>query len=305
MNQLFNRKVDRRRLLQGAGVGALSLGLGLKFQVRAQDMGGAPIALQNFSLGDASLTALREASFELPANALGGGADEGAVAELLSSRNLPAETYMTGTTPLLVNLGEEIALFDTGTGQNTVASVEAAGVSAADVTRVVLTHWHGDHVGGASADGALNFPNATYHFPETDWEFLQEADNENAQGSLSSLQPAEDAGVLELYSAGELLPGLEAVHTPGHTPGHHSLLLSSGGQNLMFTGDVFVHPVTALVNTDWAFQFDADPEVAAETRRDLLSRLSEDGTRVLSYHFPFPGLGYVSQEGDVFEFSYG
>ena len=302
---LLNRKVNRRTLLQSAGVGALSLGLGLKLQVKAQDMSGAPLALQTFSVGDASLTALREANFELPANALGGGAEEGAVSELLASRNLPAETYATGTTPLLVTLGEDIILFDSGTGQNTVASVEAAGVDPADLTRVVFTHWHGDHVGGASAEGALNFPNATYHFPEIDWDFLQGADDENAQGSLASLQPAEDAGVLELYSAGELLPGLEAIHTPGHTPGHHSLLLTSGDQSLMFIGDVFVHPVTALVNPDWAFQFDADPELAATTRRDLLGRLAEDGTRVLAYHFPFPGTGYVSREGNVFEFSYG
>ena len=305
---LLNRRINRRKLLQSAGISALGLSLGLKTQVIAQDAAAPsefPLAMSRFSIGDISATIVQESTFELPIDAFGGGAPEGAVAELLESRNLPTTGITTGAKPLILNLGDELAILDTGTGQNTVASLEGAGINPGDITRVILSHWHGDHVGGVSADGTLNFPNATHHFPQADWDFLQTADNENAQGSLASLQPAEDAGVLEFYSAGELLPGIEAISTPGHTPGHHSLLITSGDAALMFTGDAFNHHITTLTHPDWAFNFDGDPELAAQTRRELMERLADDGTHMFAYHFPFMGTGYVSRRDEAFEFTMG
>ena len=307
MDTGLNKAVSRRNLLKGAGIGALGLGLGISSRpVLAQDMSsGMPIALHRLNVGDINATILREANFTLPPDAFGGGAAEGAVAELLAQYNLPIDGVATGAQPVVLDAGDELILLDTGTGQNTVAALNGAGVNPEDVTRVVLSHWHGDHVGGVSADGALNFPNASYHFPQGDWDFLQGADNDNARGSLAKLQPAEDAGVLELYTAGELLPGLEAIFTPGHTPGHHSLLISSGDASLMFSADVFNHHVTTMVHPDWGFGFDADPELAAETRRELLGRLADEGLHNFAYHFPFAGTGYVTREGEAFRFTPG
>ena len=307
MKTFVNRKLSRRHLLQGASVGLLgaSLGFGSK-TAYAQDMdSGLPTAMQRFDFGNASATLIEENQFNLPLDAFGGGAPEGAVAELLASRNLPTDGINASVTVVAVNLGDEIIVLDTGTGQNTAAYLSAAGVAPENVTRVIMTHWHGDHVGGVSADSALTFPNASHHFPQADWDFLQAADNDNAKGSLAKLQPAEAAGQLEFYTAGELLPGVEAIATPGHTPGHHVINLSSGDSSFIYIGDAITHPVTALVHPEWAFGFDGDPEQASASRVELLERLSESGTRMIATHFPFPGAGFVAQMNDMFIFTPG
>ena len=307
MKNLIKQKLSRRHLLQGAGIGVLgaSLGLGSK-AAYAQDMNlGLPTAMQRLSFGNASATLIEENQFNLPLDAFGGGAPDGAVAELLASRNLPTDGINASVTVAVVNLGDDLIILDTGTGQNTVASLMAAGIAPENVTRVIMTHWHGDHVGGVSADGTLTFSNASHHFPQADWDFLQSADNDRANASLAKLQPAEDAGQLEFYSEGELLPGIEAIATPGHTPGHHVINLSSGDSEFMYIGDAITHPVTALVHPEWAFGFDGDPEQASASRVALLERLSESGARMIATHFPFPGAGFVAQMNNIFIFTPG
>lgn len=307
MKNLISQTFSRRHLLKGAGVGLLSASLGYmsKAAYAQETDSGLPTALQRFDLGDASATLIEENQFNLPIDAFGGGAPEGAVAELLANWNLPTDGINASVTVAVVNLGDEIIMLDTGTGQNTAASLSAAGIAPENVTRVIMTHWHGDHVGGVSTDGALTFPNASHHFPQADWDFLQSADSDNAKGSLAKLQPIEDAGQLELYTAGELLPGIEAVATPGHTPGHHAISLSSGDSGFMYIGDAITHPVTALVHPEWAFGFDGDPEQASASRVELLESLSETGTRMIATHFPFPGAGFVTQMNDMFIFTPG
>ncbi len=217
--------------------------------------------------------------------------------------NLPTTGVKASLNLAVLRHGSEVILPDTGTGQNTVAALNGAGINPEEITRVVISHWHGDHVGGASTDGVLNFVNASYHFPEVDWDFISSADNDGARASLAKLQPAEATGQLELYGAGELLPGLEAIAAPGHTPGHHAFLISSADDALMYTADTANHHVTALVHPEWAFGFDADPAQATETRRAVLERLASDGTRMLAYHFAFPGTGFISAVGEGYRFT--
>ena len=302
-----NRKFNRRNFFKGAGVAALGAGLtGLAQGASAQEMmNELPISFQRFELGDMGVKLMQENAFALPPGAFGAGAGEGELEMLLESHNLPTSAVNVSVTPIVLTIGDEVVLLDTGTGQNLLAGLSAIGVEPESVTRVVISHWHGDHVGGASANGALNFPNAMYHFPEADWNFLQEADSDGARASLAQMQPADDAGQLELYSAGELLSGLEAIAAPGHTPGQHAFLISSGDDSLMYTADVCNHHVASLIRPDWGFGFDADVALAAETRRAIFGRLADEGMRVVTYHFPFPGAGFVSREEDGFRFTPG
>jgi len=282
MTEFMKRKLSRRNLMQGAGLGLLgAASVGLTSNVAfAQEMSNdLPVGLQSFNVGDIGVTLMQENAFALPLAAFGGGAEEGEVAALLSSRNLPTDAINASVTIPVLKMGSETIMLDTG--------------------------WHGDHVGGLSNEGALNFPNATVHFPELDWNLLQEADNDNARGALAKVQPAQDAGQLELYTTGDLLSGLEAVAAPGHTPGHHAVLISSGTESLMYTADTANHHITSLIHPEWAFGFDADAAKATETRINVLDRLATDGTRMIAYHFPFPGAGFVARNSEGFVFTPG
>ena len=305
-----HRPFSRRTLLKGlgAGLGAGALGVNVHYgAAQAQTVPAeGPLGLERTTVGAAEVTVIKDSALELPPGAFGGGAPEGAVAELLGRFNLPTESVAASANVLLLSHGGELTLIDSGNGGNLLPSLEAVGVSPADVGRVVLTHWHGDHVNGVSADGSLNFPNAAHHFPKLDWEFLQAqaGSDERIQGSLDKLIPADEAGVLELYEGdAELTPLLRSVAAPGHTPGHHALLLRSGEASLLLTADTANHPVVALAHPEWSFGFDADAAQATETRRQLFGRAADEGLQVFAYHFAFPGFGYVVRDGEGFSFT--
>jgi glyoxylase-like metal-dependent hydrolase (beta-lactamase superfamily II) len=195
-------------------------------------------------------------------------------------------------------------LFDTGLGQGfsqLMPTLELIGVSPADITTVVLSHFHPDHIGGVAPDGAVAFPNAQYVFGQVEWDFLNSGGNE---GALGTLQPVVDAGQMAYYADGdEIAPGIIAVAAPGHTPGHTGFIISSGDQVLMNTVDAIVHPVLSVQRPEWHFGFDSDPEQAISTRRNLLDRVASDNLLIFGYHFPFPGIGVIAAEGDSWRFT--
>lgn len=310
IHHLAQRPLSRRNLLRGLGVGALGAGVNLAaVQAQAVPTEGSPqeiLGLERTTVGDIEIMMIKDSSLQLPPNAFGGGAPEGAVSKLLGRYNLPTDSIAASANVLLLRSGDVLTLIDSGNGGNLLPSLAALGVSPADVNHVVLTHWHGDHVSGVSANGTLNFPNAAHHFPKLDWNFLQAqaGSDESIQGSLDKMQPAEDAGQLELYeSDAELIPGLTAVAALGHTPGHHALLLSSGEAQLLIMGDTANHPIAALAHPEWSFGFDADAAQATKSRRALYGRAADEGLRVAAYHFAFPGFGYVIRDGDGFQFT--
>lgn len=305
----LHRPFSRRTLLKGLGVGALGASVNLYGVAQAQGVSApakGPLGLEHTTVGEVEITVIKDVSLQLPPDAFGGGAPAGAVTDLLGRFNLPTDTLTASANVLLLRSAGELTLVDSGNGGNLLPSLEAVGVSPADVNRVVLTHWHGDHVNGVSADGTLNFPNASHHFPKLDWDFLQAqaGSDESIQGSLDKLVPADEAGVLELYgSDAEITPNLRSVSAPGHTPGHHALLLSSGGASLLLMADTANHPLIALTHPEWSFSFDADAAQATRTRRQLYGRAADEGLQIFAYHFAFPGFGYVMRDGDGFRFT--
>ena len=305
MNLLEKKAVSRRLLLKGAGVGALGAGLGLSFTQAQSETPASelPLAVERFDLGDMQVTAFKEAALELQPDMFGGGAPEGAVGELLGEYNLPTDVIDGTANVMLLDNGGELTLVDTGTGQNLMPTLESLGVAPEDIGTVIITHWHGDHVGGVSNEGTLNFPNATHFFPQADWDFLQGASDQGAQDALGKVQPAQDAGMLEFYTADqELASGITAIAAPGHTPGHHALEITSGDKTMLHMADTANHFLVSLLHPEWSFGFDADAAQATETRTDLYGRAADEGTQIFAYHFPFPGIGYVAREGEGFRF---
>lgn len=304
------RTVSRRSLLRGLGVGAAAAALPSFGAVFAQDdagaAGGLPAGLGvlRTTAGDVPLDILQAASFQFDAATIAANAEAAAVEELLAGVNVPLPLPAAVDVPLLRPEGGPVTMIDAGTaGSSLPAALAAVGLGVEDVERLVISHWHPDHLGGAVADGAAAYPNATVFFPEAELAFLEEAGAEGDGGPATALQQArtlQDAGAFETYGDGdEVAPGVEAVAAFGHTPGQHAFLI--GGEALHLV-DSAANATVSLSRPEWAFGFDADPQAAAETRRRLLQRAADEGLLVLATHFAFPGLGYVSVDGDGFRF---
>ena len=188
----------------------------------------------------------------------------------------------------LVRTGDRVVLVDTGIGPHSIPrrtgmfmeSLAGRGVAAADVTDVVLTHLHFDHVGWATRHGEVVFQNATYRCDARDWAHFVGPD----PGATKKLRPLESR--LDLWDgSGRLLPGIDTMAAPGHTPGSTVLVLSSGTQRAMLLGDV-VHCPVELIDDEWAGMADVDPDLALRTRIALARELEGTDTPIAAAHFP-------------------
>ena len=188
----------------------------------------------------------------------------------------------------LVRSGDRVVLVDAGVGPISgvfsggalPASLAACGVTAGDVTDVLFTHLHFDHVGWATRKGSIVFPNATYRCDERDWSHFVGPD----PGATRKLSPLE--GRLTLWdTSGPLLPGIDVLAAPGHTPGSTVVVISSGDRRALLLGDV-VHCPVELVDDEWAALGDVDPELAKRTRNSLARELEGTDVPVSAAHFP-------------------
>ncbi len=182
-----------------------------------------------------------------------------------------------------------------------MTALAAAGVGVEDVDYVLCTHLHVDHVGWNTQllDGRWvpTFPNARYILPEADDEAFRDGDFAHYQ---ESVLPVVEAGQAEFVQAGHQLgEAVSLMPTPGHTPGHVSILIKSAGREALITGDA-MHSTAQCACPHWHFKFDSDPEQAVMSRRQLLERASEADLRVLGSHFTLPSIGRVREAGGVF-----
>lgn len=308
----MSNKISRRNAL---GLGAAALGLSfVQLQTparpgRAQG-DGAPqaSAFFRFNLGDAQMTVALDASFAFPPSFFGGNQPEATVTEFFQSRNLVGPNGVGATVLILImELGDTVAIFDTGNGPQAGAllkpTLAAVGIAPEDVTDIAMSHFHPDHINGLSTDGVLEFPNATVHFGQTEFDFLQNGPADATADANAKLQPALDAEAVTFYAAGdEVLPGVTALATPGHTPGHTAWAIQNGDDTLIHFADAVVNAASSVMNPDWSFSFDADAALAIESRRMILDMAATEGSRVLGYHFTFPGLGFIVSEGEGLRF---
>jgi len=198
----------------------------------------------------------------------------------------------------LLRTPQGLTLVDTGVGPGAfgmrgrlLEELEEAGHSPEDVDTVFLTQLHGDHLGWAMAQGGEpTFENARYVVQADEWEAF-----EPHVGRY--LAPLEKLGVLDLLYGEEFLTEeLTAIPTPGHSPGHQSMLVSSGGEQLIVAGDVVVHPAQVSEPT-WNIVFDGDKEAASFTREMFLGWVESDGITVAAGHVPGSGFGRVERDG--------
>lgn len=207
-------------------------------------------------------------------------------------------------TPTLVDTGSERILFDTGLGQGGLQKALAqAGYSTDDITKVVLTHMHPDHIGGMISGGAATFANASYVTAGAEYDFWSGMEAGNRVGDLvaSNVTPmAEKMSFIE--DGGSVASGITAVAAFGHTPGHMGYMIESGGRQLFLMADMANHYVWSLAYPDWEVRFDMDKEAAAATRRRILGMLAADKVATIGYHMPFPAAGFVETRDDGFRY---
>jgi glyoxylase-like metal-dependent hydrolase (beta-lactamase superfamily II) len=208
----------------------------------------------------------------------------------------------------LVRTEGRTVLVDTGMGPKPADMPEAPwgilmdefaanGVRPEDIDMVVMTHLHRDHVGWnlRAQDGKYTptFPNARYWMSAKDWEVCHQPEVQPARfpNAPSCVWPLAELGLVEFMQGEQILTReLTALPTPGHTPGHMSILITSQGERALILGDV-AHNPAQVHETDWVSRADMDPEVTKSTRRALMERLEHEGTVVAAGHFPAPGFG--------------
>lgn len=297
--------VSRRAALKGLGAFGLGAALPTAAAAPRRSRDHHTVSAHSFSVGEAVVTVIRDTGFPIPPSAIGTNVSDEAVAALLDDFGLPTDAVPTDVSQLVVDTGGVRVLIDTGTGQgNLVPAMQKLGLGEETVDRVVISHFHGDHVGGVSDEVVPTFPNASVHFPEPELAFLEsyEGENPGVASALRLLAPVR--GVLETYRDGaELAPGLTAVSAHGHTPGHMAFVLESGDARLMIASDAVAHPVAFFRHPEWLFGFDMAGDETVATRRRLLNRAVDEKLPFFASHMPFPGVGRISRDGAGFRYT--
>ncbi|WP_136684755.1 MBL fold metallo-hydrolase [Falsirhodobacter xinxiangensis] len=286
----------RQAILTGA---AMPLATLTPMAARAQTAP-PPALSRSLTLGSFRVTALlagSQASEPVGTFALNAPPEE--FAAFAAENFLPADRAMSYYTPVLVEAGSEVILFDTGANPaGLLAALEAAAIDPASITTVVITHMHGDHIGGLSEGGTLTFANANLVTGRVEMEYWLGAGNETFDAKV---RPFADAFTL-LDGDQEVAPGITAIEAFGHSPGHMAFDLQSEGRRLILTADTANHYAFSLGRPDWEVRFDMDKAAAAATRRRIFGMIADERLPFIGYHMPFPAVGYVARDGDNFRY---
>jgi glyoxylase-like metal-dependent hydrolase (beta-lactamase superfamily II) len=241
------------------------------------------------------------------------------LAAQLQAAGQPSDKMKNTYSPIVVTTGGKRVLFDTGNGESQFkpsngergtlnSNLASAGIDPGAIDVVVISHFHGDHVNGLlTADGQKAFPKAEIKVPEVEWKFWMD-DGEMSRASPGRMTElfqnnrrvfgALDRKVTPYAWGKDVVPGVTAVGTPGHSIGHTSYLVSSGGKTVYVQSDVCNNAFVFAPKPDWQGFFDQDGAQAAATRRKVYDMLVADKLPVQAFHFPFPALARIEKAAD-------
>lgn len=310
--------IDRRTFMLGSGAAALSLTISLPAFAKAGPVTAQISGVQHFNIGDITVSALSDGFIAFDSALFATVSKEELQTALKRAFMDGKGKFLGAVNAYVARFGDRTVLIDSGAGTlfgptlgMLPGQLTAAGVAPADIDVLAMTHLHPDHIGGLfGADGKPVFPNATMLLHETEAAFWRDdairgQAPDGVKVFFDHARKALDAykGKTSLFSKdGEVLPGVQAMHLPGHTPGHTGFNLVSGDQNLLIWGDIVHAPALQFGHPEWSISFDVDQDKARTTRQKIFDQVSADRVRVAGMHLLFPGVGHVTKAASGYEF---
>lgn len=296
--------ITRRNVLQG---GAASLALTSAPQLLTAET----------LLGSAKLTTVSDGNLSLPGDFVTANLPPEA-GKIIQSYGLGTDQFTPECNVTLYRDGTNTVLFDVGSGPDFMPnagtlldSLDAADVSADDITHVVFTHAHPDHIWGLLDDfDDLVFPDASYHMGRTEWDYWWNPETVNTIGDARTTFAVGAKRRLELleeqinfFDAGdEVLSGIAAIATHGHTPGHMSFEVRNGTDSAMIIGDAIGNHHIAFHHPEWVSGSDQDGETGITSRKMLMDRMSAEQMAIIGFHLPNGGIGRVEAKDSAYRF---
>ena len=316
------KELTRRQMLVGTAAAAVAATVPLiaaaPARAAAPQFGKQAPGFYRYKLGSFEITVVTDGKSRVPiTDAFVTNASKDEVKAALAALFMDTEIFYGPYNPIVVNTGANLAVIDTGNGEAAYQSTKglngqllinlaAAGIDAAAIDSVVISHFHGDHINGLlKADNTLAFPNAKIYVPAPEYRYWMSDDEMKRAASpridllfknARRVMSGEVLKRLSQYEWGaEIIPGITAVATPGQSPGHTSHIVASGNSKVFVHADVTHAPYLFVRNPGWHPFYDHDPVKSEETRRKVLDMLASSRMLVQGYHFPFPGVAHIEK----------
>ena len=318
-------EITRRDLIVSSAAAAAVLGVPKQMAFLGATSAEARAAMEQgfykFKVGDIEMTAIYDGAWNRDHDP---GFIKNATVEdtkaALKAGGLPEDKVTVPYTVMAAKVGGKVVLFDAGTGAQLAPTagllktkhLAAAGIAPDDVSVVIITHFHPDHIFGLmeKETNAPVFTKAEIIVPEVEYKYWTDP------ATLASLPEARKGlakriqatfpnwkNITRVDGEKEVLPGIRALPAFGHTPGHTGFHISSGSDQLYLLGDITNIPALFLKNPGWHAAFDMDGPLAEANRRKLIGRVVAEKATMAGYHYPFPAVGKVEADGSGFAFS--
>jgi glyoxylase-like metal-dependent hydrolase (beta-lactamase superfamily II) len=316
---MLDMSLSRRQLLTGASASAAAglIAGAPQAEARGPLLNTQAPSFYRFKIGSIEATVVSDGPLPIgPAARTFRGPSPAELNKMFADHFLPTDNVVLDQNSLVINTGDKLVLFDTGMASmkrpgtqvgRLIGSLKQAGIDPKDIDAVVLTHPHIDHSGGMVADdGTRNFPNAQVYMTQVDYDFWMDDRRLGtpAEGSAltarKNLPPYRDR-IIFIKDGQEILPGVQAMQTPGHTVGHTVFMITSGGKTICNIGDV-AHHVVLFEHPKIEVAFDTDSKQGVQSRIKLFDLLAAQRIPLLVFHMAWPGLGHLGKNGDGFRY---
>jgi glyoxylase-like metal-dependent hydrolase (beta-lactamase superfamily II) len=316
-----DHRLSRRAVLAGAAATAAAGWPHERAFAKAPMRNTQAPAFYRSKLGAFEITVVSDGPLTLgpPSGDVFKGVSREEMIDILNNNRLPTDKVDVEQNVVVVNTGRHLVLFDTGTGPalkafgpdtgRLLTNLRAAGIYPKTIDAIALTHAHADHCFGLMSEaGRRNFPNAQIYMSQAELEFWTDeskAVNDMMKmmvgGARKNLLPNRDRMVF-VKDGQEIVPGIQAMATAGHTVGHTSYMITSQGRSLLNIGDVCHHHIISTEKPRIPFAYDTDGQQGVASRLRAFDMLATTRTPLIAYHFPWPGIGFIGKHGEGYRY---